>query len=737
MKQVLSSRQGVKLVDVPRPLIQNGHVLVRVSYSLISSGTEASSVSGAQKQPLERAAGEPALFLKLARLLRERGLSKTLTLLKEKLNGLSALGYSCAGTVVEVAEDVTDFKPGDRVACGGGGAASHAEMVLVPRNLVVPVPSQVSLKNAASVAVGAIALQGVRRADPRLGEFTAVVGLGLLGQLTVQILAAANCRVIGIDVDERRVELARQLGAECGLALPEGNWREAVNALTQGRGVDACLVTASSESNAVIQNAMEMTRRKGRVVLIGSVGLGLQRHPFYEKELDFLISCSYGPGRYDLNYENKGVDYPYAYVRWTENRNMAEYLRLLSRGAVRLESILEAEYGLDRVGDAYTRLLSAEADKPIGIVLAYPERRDEDSRHDKVVTIQRASRSRKVRIGLLGAGSFARSNHLPNLKAASEIFELRGVATRTGVSARNLAGVYDAAYATTDFQEVLADPEIDAVIICTRHDLHAKLVLAALSAGKHVFVEKPLCMTRAELNAIKDFQIAGATRAEKSGALDGLPLLMVGYNRRFSPYTERLKAALDKRSGSFLAIYRVNAGHLPAEHWVHGEEGGGRLIGEGCHMLDLLQYLAGSDACQVTAEPLPGESAERKGNDNFQVTLRFADGSVGSLIYTSEGGAALPKENLEVHFDRQSIVLDDFCRLTRYAGAAPKLMHKSMQDKGHRQALEAFGRFLSGRRVAPPMTWDEALAAASHAIEAAESLARRGNSACVEDELEV
>lgn len=723
-------------MDVPRPLIQRGHVLVRVSYSLISSGTEASSVSGAQEQPLKRAAEQPALVLRLARFLRERGLSKTLTLLKEKLNSLGALGYSCAGIVVEVAEDVTDFKPGDRVACGGGGVASHAEMVLVPRNLVVPVPPQVSLKDAASVAVGAIALQGVRRADPRLGEFTAVVGLGLLGQLTVQILAAANCRVIGIDVDERRVDLARQMGAECGLALPDGNWREAVNALTHGRGVDACLITASSESNSVVQNAMEMTRRKGRVVLIGSVGLGLQRHPFYEKELDFLISCSYGPGRYDPAYENHGVDYPYAYVRWTENRNMAEYLRLLSVGAVRLESILEAEYSLDRVGEAYTCLISAESEKPIGIVLAYPDRGEENPLQDRIVTLQPASRSGKVRVGLLGAGSFARSNHLPNLKAAPDVFELRAIATRTGASARNLAGIYDAAYATTDFQEVLADPEIDAVIICTRHDLHAKLALAALSAGKHVFVEKPLCMTRAELNAFKDFEAAAASPTADSGALNGLPLLMVGYNRRFSPHIERLKAALDKRSGPFMAIYRVNAGHLPAEHWVHSEEGGGRLIGEGCHMLDLLQYLAGSDAYQVTAEALPGESSNRMGNDNFQVTLRFLDGSVGTLIYTSEGGAALPKEYLEVHFDRQSIVLDDFCRLTRYAGGAPKLLHKSAQDKGHRQALEAFGRYLSGKRQAPPMVWAEALAAATHAIEAAESLARQGESDGTEEQFE-
>ena len=733
MKQVLSGRHGVKLEDVPRPLIQGGHVLVRVSYSLISSGTEASSVSGAQEQPLKRAAEQPALFLRLAHYLRDHGLSHTVMLLKEKLNSLSALGYSCAGTVVEVAEDVTDFKPGDRVACGGGGVASHAEMVLVPRNLVVPVPQQVSLKDAASVAVGAIALQGVRRSDPRLGEFAAVIGLGLLGQLTVQILAAANCRVIGIDVDERRVELARKMGAECALALPEGNWREAVNALTQGRGVDTCLITASSESNSVIQNAMEITRRKGRVVLIGSVGMGLQRHPFYEKELDLLISCSYGPGRYDSAYESKGVDYPYAYVRWTENRNMAEYLRLLSRGSVRLESIVEAEYSLDRVGEAYAHLISAEANKPIGVVLAYPDRTNEAPRQDSVVTFQRASSSNKVRVALLGAGSFARSTHLPNLKAASDIFELRAVATRTGASARNLAGIFGAAYATTDFEEVLADPEIDAVIICTRHDLHAKLVLAALSAGKHVFVEKPLCITRAELNAIKGVQSANALQAGASG---GLPVLMVGYNRRFSPHTQRLKAALDRRSGPFLATYRVNAGHLPAEHWVHSEEGGGRLIGEGCHMLDLLQYLAGSPAYQVTAEPLPGGSSERNGNDNFQVTLRFADGSVGTLIYTSEGGAGLPKEYLEVHFDRQSVVLDDFSRLTRYAGGAAKILTKSTQDKGHRQALEAFGQYLSGRSKATPMSWEDALAAATHAITASELLARSGVHACVEDELE-
>ena len=718
MRQVLYGHRGVELAHVPRPLLQDGHVLVKVAYSLISSGTESRSVAGAQEQLLRRAVEQPSALGKLARYLRDEGLTKTLCLVKEKLTSLNPLGYSCAGTVLQAAGDVAEFAPGDAVACGGGGVANHAEVVLVPRNLMVRVPAATLLRDAASVAIGAIALQGVRRADAHLGEYVAVLGLGLLGQITVQLLAASGCRVIALDIDARRVQLAKRMGAEWALLTVEAGWRETLAAATAGRGVDVVLLTASSEGHGVLQTTMEIARNKGRVVVVGDVGLHLQRHPFYEKELDLLISCSYGPGRYDATYETRGAEYPYAYVRWTENRNMAEYLRLIGARAVRLEGILEEEFDIARLKDAYGQLLSQEGAKPIGILLRY-ESAEGQPGSDQVVRIGRKAALAKLRIGVVGAGAFARSVHLPNIAANGRLFAVRAIASRTGASASNLAKLYGADYATTDANEIFADPDIDAVIICTRHNQHAQQVVAALSAGKHVYVEKPLCMTRADSIVLHEFLAARASKAQDDGSL---PLLMVGYNRRYSPYVEKLKAALQTRVGPFLAVYRVNAGHLPADHWVHGPEGGGRLIGEACHMIDLLYFLAGSDCEEISAEPLPVAPGKSAAVDSFTLRLRFADGSVGILVYTSHGGAALSKEYLEIHFDNQSLVLDDFRRLTRHFASGAAEILKSKQDKGHRRALIAFGEYLVLGTGLPPMTWKDALAAADITLYAAAAL---------------
>lgn len=696
MKQVLIRQGQIRLEEVPAPIVEPGYVLVETLYSLISTGTEMSSVNAARKSLVRRAIDEPEQLAKVFNFLKKQGLQKTVARVQTKLEAASPVGYSCSGKVLAVGAGVVGFQPGDLVACAGAGLASHAEVVLVPQNLVVKIPAGCGLKEASTVTLGAIALQGVRRAEPRLGEIVAVIGLGLLGQLTVQLLRASGCQVIGIDLDARRVELAGRLGAQLALAAGETDVEKEVLWFTDQRGVDATVITAASSSSAIVQQAMHITRKKGKVVLVGAVGMDLQRSPFYEKEIDFLISTSYGPGRYDETYEHRGRDYPYAYVRWTENRNMGEYLRLVAAGSIDLEPILEQEYDISAAPAAYTAL-SQEGQKPLAVVLRYTSAETPGAaaeKHSAAKVVRRSIGQGKVGIALVGAGNFAKSMHLPNLKRMPELFNLYAVVDSSGPNARVVAEQVGAAVAATDFEQVLADPQVDAVLLSTRHNIHAAQVLAALRAGKHVFCEKPLALQQDELNAILDFygvapenlfDLNPAEYSKGSG-----PLLTVDFNRRFSPAVQMIHQLTQTQQTPLLANYRMNAGYLPPESWTQAEEGGGRLVGEGCHIIDLFYALVGSPAVELAVQTITPHTAQVLASDNAIVTVKFQDGSLASLLYTAMGHADLAKEYLEVFHQGHSFIMDDYKKLTTY-GLGGKGWANPVGDKGHFEALRRFG----------------------------------------------
>ena len=701
MKQVILRNGQVVVEEVPAPALLPGGILVRVAYSCISPGTETATVSTAGTRSglglIGSALRHPEKVRQVLSSLRTRGFRSTKALVQGRLSFGSALGYSCAGIVAEVGEGVESFRPGDRVACAGAGYASHAEAVVVPRSLAVAVPPEVELSAAATVTLGAIALQGVRRAQSTLGEIVGVIGLGVLGQLTGQLLKAAGCRVIGLDLRRGRVDLARSLGLDEGLLPTDADLENRVRHLTDGFGLDAVILTAATPSNEPVNLAMRLCRRKGRVVVIGDVGLSVQRADMYRKELDLLMSTAYGPGRYDPLYEEGGLDYPYAYVRWTENRNMAAYLDLVATGKIRLAPLLAAVYPLGEAPRAYDAIRAEGG--PLTVLLQGPLTADERPLSRRLVlTTQRPTRGGRVRVAIIGAGGFAQSTHLPNLKQLADRYELRAIVSRTGTSAVAVARQYGATVAATDYREVLADPEIDAVFICTRHHLHAAQAAESLRAGKHVFLEKPLAIERGELTelqkTVRDLQAAGAC-----------PAFMVGFNRRFSPSVQRAKELISGRAHPLLVRYRMNAGSLPPGHWVNGPEGGGRAVGEACHILDLFGFLTGAPAERLTATAIHPTSPVCRGDENFAATVRYRDGSVCSLLYTALGAREFPKEEAEIYVDGKTLVVDDYRALEIHGGTEAGV-RSAVQDKGHRTELEAFHRLVTGRGE-PPMSLEE------------------------------
>lgn len=680
MKQVFITGRGVAVEEVPSPKAGKGRMLVRVHYSCISAGTEMASVKVSGMSLYQRALRQPHNVKKVIDLARTQGVKRTVDTIKGRLSAGIPSGYSVSGVVMEVGEGVQGFSAGDEVACAGAGIANHAEIVNVPVNLAVKLPEGAPMREASTVALGSIALQGIRRAAPTLGETVAVMGLGVLGQITVQLLKANGCRTIGGDLERARIGVAREHGLDEAV-YPGDDFVERCHALTNGAGADAVIVAAATDSDEVISQAMRACRRKGRVVVVGDVGLNLKRSDLYAKELDFFISTSYGPGRYDASYELDGQDYPLAYVRWTENRNMEEYLRLLGSGKISLEGMLDA-YDIDDAPRAYEEL-KKDGKKPLIALLSYPHR--EEASATKVVMPGRArpAPSGKIRVAVAGAGGFAMGMHLPNIARLGKSFSLRCVMSRTGSNAKTAASRYDAEYATTDFDAVLSDPDVDLVMILTRHDLHAEMTLAALRAGKNVFVEKPLALTEGELAAIEEFYRDNAETA---------PLLMTGFNRRFSPAIRMAKDALNRSTTPLLINYRMNAGYLPPDHWTQTGEGGGRNMGEACHIYDLFNYLTGETAEKVEAASVRPSSPAWRKNDNFTATITYDGGSLCSLTYTSQGSPEYPKEKMEIFADGKVISLDDYKTLSvngkarKWSGAAP--------DKGHMSQLESLAECL-------------------------------------------
>jgi predicted dehydrogenase/threonine dehydrogenase-like Zn-dependent dehydrogenase len=698
MKQVLLTREGVEVREVPAPQVEPGAVLVRVSHSCISVGTEMSGVRESNLPLWKRALERPDQVRRLAALVAKEGFASARAIVRTKLAEAQPIGYSAVGRVVAVGDGVSDLAVGDRIGCAGAQSAHHAELICVPRNLAVPVPEAVSDRDAATVTLGAIALQGVRRLQPTLGESVVVIGLGVIGQITVQLLKSAGARVIGVDIDRKRLAEAVTLGLDAAVHPDDTEPTVQAARLTDGYGADGVIVTAASASNEIMSSAFRMCRRKARVVLVGDVGLDLERADIYAKELDFLVSTSYGPGRYDRTYEEAGLDYPIAYVRWTENRNLAEYLRQIADGRVRLDKMAGAEFPVDRAGDAY-RTLSDAAERPLFAVLRYDvsSAAPISRRVERQVSARRAGPA-CIRLALIGAGNFAKSMHLPLLQKMSNAFQLQAVVSRRGYEAETLARQYGASVSATDVDVVLDDSNIDAVLIATRHDSHADLVIRALEKGKHVLVEKPLCLTQSELERIE----AAVARLG-----DRCPVLMTGFNRRFSPYAAAAKTLLDRRSNPFIVAYRVNAGYVPRDHWVHGAAGGGRNIGEACHFYDLMGYLADAPIATVEAQAIRPKTAHYARNDNFVAVATFEDGSIGNLTYTALGSPDHPKELVDIYSDGRVVQIVDF---KEFQAAGCNAARVREHDKGHAGELAAFRRAVLGETAWPIPLWQQAQA---------------------------
>jgi predicted dehydrogenase/threonine dehydrogenase-like Zn-dependent dehydrogenase len=671
--QVLGSGE-VRVLDVPEPVLRPGGVLVRTHASVVSVGTDRTQIEFGRKSLLAKARERPEQARQVLRSMARDGVRATRERVRRKLDSYVALGYSTAGVVEAVGAGVTDLEAGQHVACAGAGYASHAEQVWVPNNLVVPVPDEVRFEHAAFATMGSIALHGVRQGDVRMGETVAVLGMGLLGQLTVQLLKAAGARAIAIDLDAERVRLAEEFGA-LGLRRSDAVEQHIAQA-TDGRGVDVVLVTAGTSSEDPILLAGRIARDRGRIVVVGLVPTNLPRSPWFEKELELRISRSYGPGRYDRNYEEKGQDYPIGYVRWTERRNLEEFVRLVAAGAVRLDPLITHRFPLDEAPSAYAAMQGGGS--PLGVVIDYPAAATFMAPAARILVASGGERRLPVKggagVGFIGAGSFAADVLLPALGRMN--VPLVGVATARGVSARQAGEQFGFRYLASDPQALLEDPEIGAIFIATRHDEHASLTARALEAGKAVFVEKPLAIDRMSLAAVL------------SAAKHARPLL-VGFNRRFAPATLFVQQRLARLPGARMVQIRVNAGALPSGDWLHDPAvGGGRIIGEGCHFIDLAIALVGARVTTVHAVPLAGADPAARLRDNVQITLGFADGSVAGIMYTAKGNAAAGKERVEVFAAGATAIIDDFRAAEFHGGKVERW--KGRQDKGHAEQLRQF-----------------------------------------------
>jgi len=639
MKAVLQNIKSgaITVGDIPQPVARPGTVLVRNVCSLVSAGTEKSVLDFSKANYLQKARQRPDLFRKVLNRAKNEGLWQTYQIVSNLINQPIQLGYSSAGIAMEVGAEVNDIQVGQSVACAGLFVATHSEVISVPRNLLVPIPEGASFEEASFVTLGAIALQGVRLADLGLAENVVVFGLGLVGMVTAQLALAAGCRVVGVDIDAGKVELARRFG--CFGVVVSPDFEKTIVELTGGFGADKVLLCAATKSNAPVESVPLFTRQKGVVVVVGDVSMNIPRRAYYDKEIDLRISRSYGPGRYDLSYEEGGIDYPYAYVRWTENRNMEAVLDLVSRKRLDVGALITHRFSLADAGRAYDLIDGKVDERYLGIVIRYCEDDPKQAIERAVHYPRPAVRSGEIGIGVIGAGNFAKAFLLPAFARQPGV-RFRAICTASGVSAAAVAAKYRAALATPDPLEVLKDPSVGLVVIATRHDSHARYVLDALRANKAVYVEKPLALTLDELDAIRS-AYESAVRAGQS------PYLMVGFNRRFSPLARALRQVYAARSGPISMIYRVNAGVVPATEWVHDARiGGGRVVGECCHFVDFMAYLCGSLPVSVSASPML--SGGKPSADNVVITMQMADGSLGTIHYLANGHSSMPKERIEV-----------------------------------------------------------------------------------------
>ncbi|MBC7327419.1 bi-domain-containing oxidoreductase [bacterium] len=710
MRQVLQDiKTGeIRIVDVPAPLLKKGGILVQNAFSVISAGTERASVSLGQKSLLGKAKERPEMVKKVLDTLAKEGLGTTLSRIRAQLEAYRPMGYSSAGTVIAVGSDVEEFQVGDRVACGGGGYAMHAEIIFVPRNLCVKVPDNVPLSHAAFTTLGAIALQGMHQAEVGIGDNVLVIGLGLIGQLLVQLLKSGGCRVFGVDLRKEAVELALSCGMDKGIVWAEKEIEKLANEFTNGKGFDAVIITASTRSNAPMQIVPQVIRDRGRVVLVGRVGTTFPYMAYSNKELEIRMSRSYGPGRYDPLYEEKGIDYPIGYVPWTERRNMEEVVRQMSIGKLNLEPIITHKFPLEKAKEAYDVVLGKTQEFSVGVVLEYPTEPIKPER--KIILPQKATRKATkdvLRVGFIGAGSFAQALLLPNVKKMEGIV-LRGIATGTSANAQRVGERFGFEYCTTDYQELINDPEIDCIFIAARNNLHARATVDAVKAGKAVFVEKPLALTYDELE-----EVIKAVE-ENNGRI------MVGFNRRFSPYIEEIYRQITDGDYPLVFLYRVNAGPLPPDHWVlDKEQGGGRIQAEVCHFVDTVMFIARCKPIEVFAFAARGNGIPP--NDNLTANIKFQNESVASIVYSGLGDTSFPKERIEV-FGREAVyVVDDFRELIIVKHGKKHRMKRLFQDKGHREEVRRFIEAVK-KGTEMPIPFDEIVATTLTTLKIEESI---------------
>jgi len=659
---------SVTVFDAPDPIMAEGFVRVRTLYSAISTGTEGGKVITGRMSLLGKAKAKPAQAMQVVGMAKSLGVKATYLKVKSKLEGAQPLGYSLCGRVTEIAGAVEHLKTGDLVACAGGGYANHADEVVVPGNLVVKIPDGVDPRSAAYTTIASISLQGVRLAEPTLGEAAVVIGLGIIGQLAAQILKANGCRVFGTDLDETQVELAIATGAvDAGGVTGKDSLEALISDFSRGRGADLVLICAGTQSNHPVEFAAEVSRKKGRIISVGSVGMDLPRDVYFRKELSFAVSCSYGPGRYDPSYEEAGNDYPFPYVRWTEGRNMEAILDGMASGAIDPRKATTHVFPIDNAPEAY-KIISEKSEPFCGILIEYPDTEREPVKSVSLRSSAIPVKTGKIGIGMVGPGSFAQTFLLPPLKSDSRSY-FSSVCTRSGLTASDTGERLGFRKAVGSLDELLEDAETHAAVIATRHNTHAESVIGCLRAKKAIFVEKPLCLTENELREIAKLQKETNT------------LIQVGFNRRFSKAAVAAKRFIGEDHPPLTMMYRINAGHIPKDHWTQTEEGGGRIIGEACHFIDLLQFFADSNPVSVFALSMDTEDDSLVPQDNTVVSIKFADGSVGSIGYFAQGGKSMPKERCEIMGGGRSAVIDNFNRVELFSKS--KKRTKKFSGKGH------------------------------------------------------
>lgn len=672
MLQIVQYQKNGEMIieEMPAPICPANGVLVRTIFSLISAGTEKSSVSNAQSSMIQRAKKQPDQVKMVLDYVKKEGVKSTFNRVMSKLEDFKVLGYSSSGIVVET--DCDEFAVGDRVACAGAGYANHAEFVAIPKNLVCKIPDNICFEDATYTTLGSIALQGVRQADVRLGENVAVIGLGLLGQITVQLLKASGCRVIGMDIDESLFEMATKYGADA-VFKSSFDYVKNIQAVTKGVGCDAVIITASTGSNEPMELAINLARKKGKVVVVGAVGMNIQRAPFYQKELDITISCSYGPGRYDANYEELGNDYPLAWVRWTENRNMQTILQLIADGKLEVKSMTSHQFNIKEATKAYEIITGKIQEKFLGILIQYPGFLAKQNIGRTQIVTKYETQS-KVKLAFLGAGTFGQTYLIPNLKKAGA--DLVAVSTAEPATAQSAAKKFGFALSSTDSLEIINHKDVNAVFCATQHDLHSKFVIESIKAGKPVYVEKPLAINLDELKEIDKLV------EEKSAQV------MVGFNRRFSkPFVDTKKFFSQKKSPMSL-FYRVNAGYIPKTHWAQRPEQGGRIIGEACHFIDCMVFLTDALPLSIYATSLSIADNDMRNRDNIHLHIKFSDGSVGTILYLANGDKSLSKEYCETFCEGSSAIMNDFRTLDLFRNG--KLVQNKYDGrKGHKEEVIA------------------------------------------------